>query len=395
MPVYSHSRLRVYETCPKQYWFQYFEKPDLPEVEPIEWFLGNRVHEALEALYLNVRFRRVPTLDGLIDHYQTSWRQNWHEDIRIQNLELTAQDYRREGERQLEVFYRRYAPFDQDHTLDVERRVRFPLDADGNVWVIGAVDRLSRTADGRWQIRDYKTGQWLPPQSALDRDRQLTLYQFGVQHEWPQVREVELVWHLLAHDLELKSSRTPDVLAEVRGETLDLIRRIERDGEFPTREGEHCHTCTYQPVCPAWAHLFRREEPSKAAAGEWVDRLGELNDQKKLIEAEMEELKTRLADFAAEEGFNAVYGRAHRASVRRREWFGYPPTKDPRRQELESLLRQSGRWEEISRLDVRALPDRVRSGEWPADLVEAVLPFESREETVTVRVGRWKGPGRV
>ncbi len=44
MPVYSHSRLRVYETCPKQYEFQYIRRLDLSEVEPVEWFLGNRVH---------------------------------------------------------------------------------------------------------------------------------------------------------------------------------------------------------------------------------------------------------------------------------------------------------------------------------------------------------------
>ncbi len=395
MPVYSHSRLKVYETCPKQYEFQYIRKPDLPEVEPIEWFLGNRVHETLEALYLNVRFGRVPPLEGLLGHYRDGWREAWHEDVRIQQADLTAEDYRREGERQIEAYYQRYAPFDHDHTLAVERRLHFPLDHERTVWFQGYMDRLSRTPDGAWQIRDYKTGQYLPAQGALDRDRQLGLYQLGVRHQWPQAQEVELVWHFLAHDLELRSRPTPEALEDVRGETLDLIRRVGRDDTYPTRVGDHCERCTYQSICPAWAHRFKREEASGEAAVRWVDRLGELKEQQKTIEDELEDLRVRIAEYAALEGVEAVFGTAHRASVRRTERFAYPRTKDPRRQELESLLRRSGRWEEVSMLNARQLPDRVRSGEWPADLVEAVRPFERREETVTVRVGRWKDPGRI
>ncbi len=51
MPVYSHSRLATYETCPLQYKYAYVEKVELePEVETIEVFTGSRVHEALEKL---------------------------------------------------------------------------------------------------------------------------------------------------------------------------------------------------------------------------------------------------------------------------------------------------------------------------------------------------------
>lgn len=72
MPVYSHSRLSVYEVCPRQYRFQYLDRLDVPEVDTVKRFLGSRVHEVLEALYLNVRFGRVPSLDNLLEFFRST-----------------------------------------------------------------------------------------------------------------------------------------------------------------------------------------------------------------------------------------------------------------------------------------------------------------------------------
>ncbi|MBI3031641.1 MAG: PD-(D/E)XK nuclease family protein [Candidatus Rokubacteria bacterium] len=393
MPVYSVSRLGVYETCPRQYRFQYLDRLEVPEVETVERFLGNRVHDTLETLYKNIRFGRVPSLEGLVELFREAWRENWHDQVLIRAPDLTAEEYRRAGERQLEGYYRRYAPFDRDHTLAVERRILFPLDRDGGVWFQGVLDRLSRARDGLWQIRDYKTGQYLPSQAALDEDRQLGLYELGVRHLWPMAGEIELVWHFLAHDLELRSRRAPASLEALRRETLARIRGIERDETFPTRVAAHCETCSYQPVCPAWRH---REEiaasPAAAEAVGWVDRLAELKAQKQAavaeLDAEIEALERRIADYADAQGLEAVFGTAHYARISRGERFHYPLKDEPGREELEDLLRRHGRWGEVAALDVRALPARVHGGEWPAELVDAVLPFESREETVTVRVAK-------
>jgi PD-(D/E)XK nuclease superfamily protein len=43
MPVYSHSRLGVYETCPRQYRFQYEDKVPVPEIKTVEMFVGAQV----------------------------------------------------------------------------------------------------------------------------------------------------------------------------------------------------------------------------------------------------------------------------------------------------------------------------------------------------------------
>lgn len=49
MPMYSHSRLSVYETCPRQFRFQYVDKVAVPEAESVEMFLGSWVHHRIQA----------------------------------------------------------------------------------------------------------------------------------------------------------------------------------------------------------------------------------------------------------------------------------------------------------------------------------------------------------
>ena len=51
----------------------------------------------------------------------------------------------------------------------------------------GIIDRLMLAPDGAFEVHDYKTGSKLPDQAELDKDRQLALYQIGVQKLWPDV----------------------------------------------------------------------------------------------------------------------------------------------------------------------------------------------------------------
>lgn len=254
MPVYSHTRLGVYETCPRQYRFQYVDKVPVPEVRTVEMFVGTQVHAALEDLYTQVTRGVIPALDAVLDGYRRRWTEAWTEDILIRREGASAEDYRAQGEGHLAAYHRRYHPFDRERTVAVERRVMFPLAAERKIWLQGYVDRISVTRDGLWQIHDYKTGRWVPTQEDLDRDRQLALYQIGVQRDFPRAAMgVELVWHYLAHDLELRSRRDPAALERLAGATLTLIDAIQNETSFPTVTGSHCDRCSYRSICPAWA----------------------------------------------------------------------------------------------------------------------------------------------
>jgi len=59
MRIHSHSSLGYFESCPRQYWYQYISKPPVERVNTIETFLGTCVHETLETLYRLRRSGRV------------------------------------------------------------------------------------------------------------------------------------------------------------------------------------------------------------------------------------------------------------------------------------------------------------------------------------------------
>src|SRR5690606_9688576 len=133
----------------------------------------------------------------------------------------------------------------------IEERVVFALDDAGRYRMQGFVDRIARAPDGAVEIHDYKTGRWVPTQEALDNDRQLALYQIGVARRHGPDAPVRLVWHYLMRDQVRVSTRTPEQLEALRGETIELIERIEAETEFAPRPSTLCGWCEFRDICPA------------------------------------------------------------------------------------------------------------------------------------------------
>ena len=229
MAEYSHSQLSTFETCRLQYRFVYVDRVDRRE-EGIEAFLGQRFHDAMEWAYGERAFRAVP-LDELLAYYEKDWAKRWHDDVKIVKPGRTPDDYRLMGRRFVESYHRRHYPFEEGRVLGLERYIRFPLDDAGRYRCKGIIDRLMLAPDGVFEIHDYKTGSKLPDQRERDEDRQLALYQIGVETLWPEAREkgVRLVWHDVAFDVEMRSTRTPEALARLKTETAALIDAIAYD----------------------------------------------------------------------------------------------------------------------------------------------------------------------
>jgi putative RecB family exonuclease len=250
-PIYSHSRLSSFEDCPKKFEYRYVLRVP-SETESIEGFLGKRVHEVLERLYRFTQEGRVPSLARVIARFRSWWDEHYDpERVRIVRSELDATHYRALGERCLDNYYRRFYPFDADETLAVEEKVLFSLDDAGAYRIQGFVDRVVRAPDGALEIHDYKTSQRVPRQQQLDADRQLALYQLGVADRFGSAQGVRLVWHYLLPNQVRTSSRTPQQLEALRGETMALIDRIHAEQRFEPRPGPLCRWCEFAGRCPA------------------------------------------------------------------------------------------------------------------------------------------------
>jgi putative RecB family exonuclease len=249
--VYSHSRLSSFENCPKQFHYRYVERRAV-DSEGIEAFVGKRVHEVLERLNQFVERGLVPSLGKVLARFRADWERHFDpRRVRIVRAENPPDVYRENGERCLANHYRRHYPFDREETLGIEAHVAFPLDDAGRYRMQGFVDRIARAPDGALEIHDYKTGRWVPSQQNLDEDRQLALYQIGVQARYGGDVPVRLVWHYLLRDQVRVSTRTPAQLDALRTRTIELIEQIEAEQDFTPRPSNLCTWCEHNDVCPA------------------------------------------------------------------------------------------------------------------------------------------------
>ena len=398
MPTYSHSQLSTYETCPHQYRLNYIDKIKI-ETEGIEAFMGSRVHEALEKLYRDLKVTKLNTLEDLISYYHQSWDKNWSEMIQIIRKGYSAEDYRRLGEKCIIDYYSRYSPFDHGKTLGLEESISFPLDEEKGYWIRGFIDRVTLADHSVIEIHDYKTSGRLPTQKDVDSDRQLAFYHMGVEGKWNDIREIHLIWHYLAFDTEIRSSRTPEKLDQLRRETMELIQKIEGDRMFIPKEGPLCNWCNYQAFCPKRKHLIAVENlPLNEYLNEegvtLVNHYVELKEKKRIlseeIDAELMKIEEALIAYAQKEELEAVYGSDHMAKIQMERKEKYPLKGDPSRRMLDDLIKKAGKWMEISDLNPWMLARIIERGNWPPSLIKMVREFSTLEENRSVTVTKLK-----
>lgn len=381
MTLYSHSRLSCYEQCPQKFKFRYLDKIQTKEEETVEAFLGSRVHEALEKLYRDLQHQKKPSVDEILGYLRGEWESNWNDDIIIVNDAYAPENYLKMAEKYLSDYYMRYHPFDQGKTIALEELIRIPLDDAGECKLQGYIDRLTETTDGYYEIHDYKTNSRLPLAEYIHSDRQLALYMIGVKHQYPDVKDVRLIWHFLKFDKEIDSTRTDDELERLKRDTIQLIRSIEHDERFEANPGVLCGWCEFRSCCPQWSHLYMIKEKSEneylADPGmTLVDRYVEVKSTQKLAnmqwDAEVEKLEEALIGFADNAHVEVVFGSKNKIRIAESEKYLFPSKNSKKREQLEEVLQKYGKFQQVSQLDTAALGKVLQGKEWESEVLKTV-----------------------
>jgi putative RecB family exonuclease len=147
------------------------------------------------------------------------------------------------------TYHKRFHPFTQSTTLQLEEKFLFPLSDQHEIR--GIIDRLAKASDGSLEIHDYKTSRRLPDSAKVSSDTQLALYELALRHRWPEAGSVSLIWHYLAFDRDIQITKTEQQLEVVKRNTLVLIQRIEAATSFPANVTRLCDWCEYKELCPA------------------------------------------------------------------------------------------------------------------------------------------------
>jgi len=394
MPTFSNSRLSTYEQCPLKYKYQYIDRIKVEETKTVEAFMGSCVHEALEKLYRDLKLQKRNTQEDLLKFYNDLWAKNWSDEIKIVRKEYTADNYRKTGEKCIADYYNKYAPF-KERVLGIETVEYLNLDPEGEFKWNVRMDRLDYAGEGKYEIHDYKTAGYLPKQEQADEDRQLALYSLWVKENFKDAENVELVWHYLAFDRELRSERTAEQLENLREETLQAVKKVVSAKEFPANESNLCNWCEYKNICPKWAHLFKVEAlPPKEFQEEdgvkLVDELSVLSAQKKDLEEKIEAVKQDIIDYAKQLGAEVVFGSDKKATVSISKSIAFPAKHTAEREELISLLKQEGLWGEVEDLDIFALKKIVQSREWDEDILKKLEKYQEEKTSAGVSLRNLK-----
>lgn len=400
MVIYSYSRLGAFKSCPRKYKFAYIDKIEPPEeFEGIEAFLGSRVHDTLEKLYRDQLKTKIPTLEELLDSYKKFWDKNWNNNVRVMKKEYSVQNYFDIGKKCLTDYYKRYYPFDQSKTLGLEKLIMIQLDPDGRYQLRGYIDRLSQSADGIYEIRDYKTNSYLPTQSEIEEMEQLAFYQIYVQNEFPDAKEIRLIWNFLVFDKEMVSIRPSEKIEKLKKETIKLIDKIEAEKEFPARESNLCDWCDYQEICPAKKHEILIEklpenEYLKEEGVVLVDKYARLKNKQKKINEELdikiEKMEEALLVYARKKDLTIINGQQFWVKVKVFEEDNFPGKNDEGREELEEILRQAGLWDQVSDLSKSKLEDLLSDGSISEKVKKKIRQFAQTEQKSKIFLAKIK-----
>jgi RecB family exonuclease len=248
VPSFSHSKLTTYQQCQQKYKFRYVDEIP-PPVRSIELHLGDTVHQALEKLYADALLGKLHSSDESLAFYQAKWDEGFSPLMRIVRSGTNARTYLELGRQMLLAYHKRFYPFNESTTLELEEKFSFPL-SDGHE-IRGIIDRLARAEDGSLEIHDYKTSRRFPSPSQVGSDMQLALYELALRQRWPDAQRITLIWHYLTFDQAITIAKTLRQLEMVKQKALDLISRIEATTSYPTQVTPLCDWCEYKEMCPA------------------------------------------------------------------------------------------------------------------------------------------------
>ncbi|OGS23029.1 MAG: hypothetical protein A2252_12745 [Elusimicrobia bacterium RIFOXYA2_FULL_39_19] len=406
MPNYSHSKLKAFEICPLQYKFIYMDRMPRRE-EGIEGFLGTRFHEAMEELYKNLKFK-IPTLEELLEFYEYHWDKDYSDKLIIVKENLAAKDYKNLGNKFITDYYKRYYPFNQSITLGLEKGISIDLLGDGKYKLNGYIDRIALAPDNVYEIHDYKTSGSLTEQKYLDEDRQLSIYQLGVEKMWPDAKTVKLIWHYIAFDKEMASARTPEHLDRVKNEVIKTISRIENTKEFLPTESALCQWCSFADICPKKKHMFQVEALPKneylnddgvKLVNEFSVKTAELTalrqeyaQKAKEIEESLGKIREAVINYAKTQNMEVIYGSDYKLTVKNKPKVSGPKKDTKERAALEQAIKEINKWAETSTLDTGYLEKVITENLWPAELTEKISKFLLVEPRTTVSLSKLKDP---
>lgn len=210
LPVISASKLKVYKTCARQYYYKYIlpyhDRP--PEHKNVAALMGTALHEAIELRY---KEGKSPTF--IFQSVMTDTIQEWED----KKYQINGSDYfpraMKVGKEILTKFN-----WDQFNPQELEYNFTLPFPNKDNpiVMINGLIDMIDMSG----MVIDHKSASYAPAQDELDHDPQFILYAWAYEQMY-KAKPYKVIWNHL---------RTAKLIeANIEHNYADKLLQLERD----------------------------------------------------------------------------------------------------------------------------------------------------------------------
>jgi DNA helicase-2/ATP-dependent DNA helicase PcrA len=242
----SASKIKTYEQCPRKYFYQYIEKPDIPRKEWPHLRIGNFVHDVLD------KFHTI---------LQTESSHEWPT-LMTQCCKNFLRKYKLDkGERKAakDMLAGYLTKLDTDGLPNVvAAEQKFTITLDENVLLTGFIDRIDdESTDNeedinyKYHIVDYKSGK----SKYLD-DFQLLVYGLYLLDKAPNLERFKGSYIMLAEESRhhMPSIFTRTDLDRVKAKILKVADDIMTNQTWETKPQFLCKFCDFNAICPDSPH---------------------------------------------------------------------------------------------------------------------------------------------
>ena len=233
----SASAIQTYINCPLQ--FKLDREWRIPSEVPAAMQFGGTMHRVLRAYYESIRCGRPMTDDAVIEFFRSDLQ-----DARISDR-YQHELYEKQGLEQLKEFLAICRRSPHPEVLHTEEFFEVRI---GTTTIVGRIDRMDRSEDGRVVITDYKTGR---PQEQDDADDslQLSIYAVAAREKW-NYRADQLAFYNLQENRSVMTCRSEAQLQQARSKVEEVAAEIAA-GNFEAKPSFNCRFCAYRSLCPA------------------------------------------------------------------------------------------------------------------------------------------------
>lgn len=106
------------------------------------------------------------------------------------------------------------------------------------------------------------------------------------------------------------------------------------------------------------------------------------------IEEEIDKLKEAVIKYANKEGIEVIKGSDNKLKVSEKQKISSPPKGSPERKELEKILRDINKWDEVSDLDPYAVEKAINEARWDSKTADKIKKFLTIETKTSVSLSK-------